>query len=125
MKNKLVKILVLAMSLVVAFSTTACKGKGNQDKGNRVQIEFRTNVPVDAKIPYIQAIKAYNEGQGVTDGVYVNAAGDIVSKGPGYVGGAVAGTVCGAYWILMMVGRLLGGIVGGKDHSGIRNGRGA
>ena len=56
MKNKLVKILVLAMSLVVAFSTTACKGKGNKDKGNRVQIEFRTNVPVDTKIPYIGTI---------------------------------------------------------------------
>ena len=83
MKNKLVKILVLAMSLVLAFSATACKGKGNKDKGNRVQIEFRANVPVDAKIPYIQAVKAYNEGQGVTDGVYVNAAYDVPSANIG------------------------------------------
>ena len=49
-----------------------------------------------------------------------NAAGEVVSKGPGYVGGAVAGAVCGAYWILMMVGRLLGGIVGGKVSSRIQ-----
>jgi len=46
-----------------------------------------------------------------------NAAGEIVSKGPGYVGGAVAGAVCGAYWFLMMCGRLLGGVVGGKVSS--------
>ena len=43
--------------------------------------------------------------------------GVIISKGPGYVGGAVAGVVCGAYWFLMMCGRLLGGVVGGKFSS--------
>ena len=36
---------------------------------------------------------------------------------PWYVGGAVAGVVCGAYWFLMMCGRLLGGVVGGKVSS--------
>ena len=46
-----------------------------------------------------------------------DAAGEIVKKGPGYVGGAVAGVVCGAYWFLMMCGRLLGGVVGGKVSS--------
>ena len=46
-----------------------------------------------------------------------DAAGEITSKGPGYVGGAVAGVVCGAYWFLMMCGRLLGGVVGGKVSS--------
>ena len=46
-----------------------------------------------------------------------DASGEIVSKGPGYVGGAVAGVVCGAYWFLMMCGRLLGGVVGGKVSS--------
>ena len=40
--------------------------------------------------------------------------------GSGYVGGAVAGTVCGAYWFLMMCGRLLGGVVGGKVSSRIQ-----
>ena len=43
--------------------------------------------------------------------------GAIISKGPGYVGGAVAGTVVGAYWFCMMIGRLLGGIVGGRFSS--------
>ena len=37
--------------------------------------------------------------------------------GPGYVGGAVAGAVCGAYWFLMMCGRFIGGLVGGKVSS--------
>ncbi|MBO5643327.1 MAG: MFS transporter [Kiritimatiellae bacterium] len=46
-----------------------------------------------------------------------DAAGEIVSKGPGYVGAAVAGVVCGAYWFLMMCGRLLGGVIGGKVSS--------
>ena len=36
---------------------------------------------------------------------------------PWYVGGAVAGSVCAAYWFLMMCGRLLGGVVGGKFSS--------
>ena len=49
-----------------------------------------------------------------------NAAGDIVSKGPGYVGGTVAGAVCGAYWFLMMCGRILGGVVGGKVSSRVQ-----
>ena len=49
-----------------------------------------------------------------------DAAGEVVSKGPGYVGGAVAGVLCGAYWFLMMCGRLLGGVVGGKVSSRVQ-----
>ena len=37
-----------------------------------------------------------------------------------YVGGAVAGVVCGAYWFLMMCGRLLGGVIGGKVSSRVQ-----
>ena len=43
--------------------------------------------------------------------------GGVARNGPGYVGGAIAGVVCGAYWFCMMIGRLLGGIVGGKFSS--------
>ena len=49
-----------------------------------------------------------------------NAAGEIVSRGPGYVGGAIAGSVCAAYWFLMMCGRILGGAVGGKISSRVQ-----
>ena len=49
-----------------------------------------------------------------------DAAGEIVSKGPGYVGGAVAGAVCGAYWFCMMIGRFIGGVVGGKVSSRVQ-----
>ena len=47
----------------------------------------------------------------------VPVIGGIAKNGPGYVGGAVAGIVCGVYWFLMMIGRLLGGVVGGKFSS--------
>ena len=53
----------------------------------------------------------------MTDCTKEPLTGAILSKGPGYVGGAVAGVVCGAYWFCMMIGRLLGGIVGGKFSS--------
>ena len=49
-----------------------------------------------------------------------DAAGEIVSRGPGYVGGAIAGSVCAAYWFLMMCGRILGGVVGGKVSSRVQ-----
>ena len=38
-------------------------------------------------------------------------------KNPAFVGAAVAGSVCGAYWFCMMIGRLLGGVIGGKVSS--------
>ncbi len=46
-----------------------------------------------------------------------DAAGNIIGNGPGYVGAVVAGAVAGAYWFCMMVGRLLGGVLGGKFSS--------
>ncbi len=46
-----------------------------------------------------------------------NAAGEVVGKGPGYVGMAVAGSVVGAYWFCMMIGRLLGSAFGSKISS--------
>ena len=36
---------------------------------------------------------------------------------PGYVGAVVAGSVVAVYWFLMMCGRLLGGVIGGKVSS--------
>ena len=36
---------------------------------------------------------------------------------PAYVGSVVAGSVCGAYWFCMMIGRLLGGALGAKISS--------
>jgi len=36
---------------------------------------------------------------------------------PWYVGAAVAGTLVGAYWFMMMIGRIVGGAIGGKISS--------
>ena len=36
---------------------------------------------------------------------------------PGYVGAVVAGSVIAVYWFLMMCGRILGGVIGGKISS--------
>ena len=47
----------------------------------------------------------------------IPVVGGLAKNGPGYVGGAIAGTVCGIYWFCMMIGRLLGGVVGGKFSS--------
>ena len=41
--------------------------------------------------------------------------GDVAN--PAYVGAAVAGAVVGVYWFCMMIGRLLGGAIGGKVSS--------
>ena len=62
---------------------------------------------------------AYERGS-LNGGWLYAEGGEIVSKGPGYVGGAVAGVVCGAYWFLMMCGCLLGGVVGGKVSSRVQ-----
>ena len=43
--------------------------------------------------------------------------GGLVKNGPGYVGAAVAGSVVAVYWFLMMCGRILGGVIGGKVSS--------
>ena len=41
--------------------------------------------------------------------------GDVAN--PAYVGAAVAGAVVGVYWFCMMIGRLIGGAIGGKVSS--------
>ena len=47
----------------------------------------------------------------------IPVVGGIAKNGPGYVGAAVAGSVVAVYWFLMMCGRILGGIIGGKVSS--------
>ena len=47
----------------------------------------------------------------------IPVVGGIARNGPGYVGAAVAGTVVAVYWFLMMCGRIVGGVIGGKVSS--------
>ena len=80
MKKFLTMLMCLIMTLLSVTAFTACGPKG---AGNRTQIEFRCNATADAKISYINSINAYNNGQGKTDGVYVNAAYSVSSSNLG------------------------------------------
>ncbi len=71
MKKKVGKALVGTMALLMAFSAVGC---GGNDAGDRTQIAFRCEVTgTKALMEYANAIKAYNNGKGKEDGVYVNA----------------------------------------------------
>lgn len=48
---------------------------------------------------------------------YLEKSQTVAMQNPGMGAAAIAGTVVGIYWLLMLVGRLLGGIVGGKVSS--------
>ena len=83
MKRFLTMAMAVIMMFASAVSLTACGGGGSSNAGDRVQIEFRCETSGEAKIAYINAIKAYNEGQGKEDGVYVNAAYNVSSNNLG------------------------------------------
>lgn len=48
---------------------------------------------------------------------YLEKSSAVAEFNPSMSAAAIAGTVVGIYWLLMLVGRLLGGIVGGKVSS--------
>ncbi len=48
---------------------------------------------------------------------YLNNSDIVINGNIGVTSAAIAGTVVGIYWLLMLVGRLIGGIVGGKISS--------
>lgn len=49
--------------------------------------------------------------------LYMNTEKIGEAVNPAYVGPAVAGSVCGAYWFCMMLGRIAGGALGAKISS--------
>lgn len=49
--------------------------------------------------------------------LYMSAEKIGDAANPGFVGAVTAGKVVGAYWFCMMIGRLLGGVIGGKISS--------
>ena len=55
---------------------------------------------------------------GIANWTYQYLSSNIVSAAnPGFKAAAIAGTVVGIYWLLMLVGRLIGGVIGGKVSS--------
>lgn len=48
---------------------------------------------------------------------YLEKHTQVALQNAGFEAAAIAGTVCGIYWLLMLVGRFLGGVIGGKISS--------
>lgn len=48
---------------------------------------------------------------------YLEKSQDVVTANPGMQASAIAGTVVGIYWLLMLIGRFIGGVIGGKVSS--------
>ncbi len=79
---KIVKrVLVMTMACLLVLGTVACGGRG----GDRTTIEFRCETAINEKTAYINAIRTYNNGQGKTDGVFVNAAYDVPASNIGQI----------------------------------------
>lgn len=74
--KKLTKILALICVFALMLSVmTACAGGGNETdaKGDRVNIKVLLKSNKNSQAAWNELIKAYNEGQGAIDGVYVTA----------------------------------------------------
>ncbi len=48
---------------------------------------------------------------------YLTSSEEVAAGNPLFAAAAIAGTVVGIYWLLMLVGRLIGGVIGGKVSS--------
>lgn len=48
---------------------------------------------------------------------YLSNSEEVTAGNPAFTAAAIAGTVVGIYWLLMLVGRLIGGVIGGKVSS--------
>lgn len=87
MKTK--KILSLATSAILLSSLSAmaaCGKKPNPDAEGRTEIVFRADAGATSKPAFEKMVKAYNEGQGKTDGVYVTLkpSSGVSTKGENY-----------------------------------------
>lgn len=82
------KIKKFGMSMVCLFSLmsfclTSCGGEtglGDQPKGDRTEINFLCSINLKSTQAWTDLLKAYNDGQGMSDNVYVN-----MSRGTGSV----------------------------------------
>lgn len=87
MKTK--KILSLATSAILLSSLSAmaaCGKKPNPDAEGRTEIVFLADAGATSKPAFEKMVKAYNEGQGKTDGVYVTLkpSSGVSTKGENY-----------------------------------------
>ena len=87
MKSK--RILSLAASAILILSAgamTACGNKTNPDAEGRKEIVFLADAGATSKPAFEKMVKAYNDGQGKTDGVYVTLkpSSGVSTKGENY-----------------------------------------
>ncbi len=72
--EKMKRIFALIGAGTLALSLGACGGGGGGGDGDTVTIKFAVAAGADTMGYYSRVVSAYNEGQGKTDGVYVNAS---------------------------------------------------
>lgn len=91
--KKIVRITSLAAAAALMVSMTGCGSSSSAAKaddkggsGERKEITFLADANNTAKDAFEEMVNAYNEGQGVTDGVYVNlkASSGISTSGQNY-----------------------------------------
>ena len=93
--KKIVRMTSLAAAAALMVSMTGCgssssaeggSSKGGSSSGDRVEITFLADANNTAKSAFEDMVNTYNEGQGVTDGVYVNlkASSGVSTSGQNY-----------------------------------------
>ena len=70
--SKLIKMVAFFLAATMAVSVVGCGGGGSTDAGDRTIIYYAASyVTADKRDSYLEMVEAYNSGQGVKDGVYV------------------------------------------------------
>ncbi len=72
MKKQLKKVTAMMLAVVMVLGITACGGNKNAGAGDRTVIYYAASyVTAQVRDSYLELVKAYNDGQGVKDGVFV------------------------------------------------------
>lgn len=76
MKSKLLKVIAIISVLIMLLTVVvACNDDTHGGDDGRINIRFQYKVNKNSEKAWSELIKAYNEGQGKIDGVYVNTKG--------------------------------------------------
>ena len=87
MKKKLALAIAACLTAATALSFTACGSQeqiGTVGKGERTEITFLCNINSTSQQSWYNLIAAYNDGQGLTDNVYVTMKKGNATPSPNY-----------------------------------------